>query len=186
MADLKKLAEDASTKAAIAAGRDAAKRAVDDFLSSDEDKAAREVAKSESSKGTRWKLIAFAVLGLFLFVGLVGMLLNYWYWFLALGVLGVVGIYGFWKLRGRLARKKENAVSSEPEKAALPAKVTAKVRVEKAAEDDEAPSAAAAKKAAAERRAESEARARAAAEARVVEEQEVDEELAALKARMKK
>lgn len=167
MADLKKLAEDATTKAMIAAGKDAAKRAAQDLLSSDADREAKEVEDPQASKKRRTKLIVLGVLGLFVFIGLVGLLLNYWQWFLALGVLGMGGLYGYYKLRARRALKqKDEATRVEAAKQA---------EVEVAEET--------ARLAAAEERTRD---ARALAEARAAEAQAVDDELAAMKARIKK
>lgn len=174
MSDLERLADEAATKAALSVGRDAAKRAVHQLL--DGDASASEAPKSGAPKARRWKLLAGVLLGLCLFVGVVGMVLNYWVWFLGAGVLGFAGLYGWWKLRARLGAAKLSA-PPEAKATALPTRSRG-VRV---ATDPEttAPTPA-------ERRAEVEARARALAEARATEEQQVEDELAALKARIKK
>jgi hypothetical protein len=173
MTDLKKLADDATTKAVIAVGRDAAKRAVDGLLSGD-DASVPEPEKAEASKSKRWKLIAMGVLGLFLVVGLIGLLLSYWYWFLGAGVLGVAGLIGYSRLRSRIAKRSLPKEAAKDEDVAAPP-----VRISKAADPEPV------RPSAEERRAEVESRARALAEAQAVREQEVDEELAAMKARLK-
>lgn len=172
MSELERLADEAATKAALAVGRDAAKRAVSQLL----DGEAPSAAEEKAPKARRWKLIAFVLLGLCLFVGLVGMVLNYWVWFLGAGVLGLGGAYGWWRLRQRLAAAKPAAAPAT--KSATPRE---RLRVRDDAEAPEPP-----QQTAAERRAEAEARARAMAEAQAVEQQQVEDELAALKARMKK
>ncbi|MBL8742388.1 MAG: hypothetical protein JNK04_14870, partial [Myxococcales bacterium] len=113
MADLKRLAEDATTKAAIAAGKDAAKRALDDLLSTDEEKAKREAEKAGEQKSRRWKYIALGVLALCLVVGVVGLMLKFWTYFLFAGVLGVAALYGWWRLRKRRSATKDRAPEDE-------------------------------------------------------------------------
>ena len=174
MTDLKRLADDATTKVAIAVGRDAAKRAVDQLLSG-EDKPALPSETTSATKTRRWKIVAVAVLGLFLIVGVIGLLLSYWYWFLAAGVLGLVGLVGWSRLRSRLAKRSPPKDTAKDEAPALEA-----VRVSTKAEVAAPPQVSAEA-----RRAEAEARAHAVAEAHAIREQEVDEELAAMKARLK-
>jgi hypothetical protein len=196
MSDLDRLTKDAATQAALAVGKDAAKRAMRDLLSDGEQPASSptdrgsEKDKAAASKSRRWKIVAVAVLGLFLFVGLIGLVLNYWAYFLGAGVLGLGGLVAWWWFRRRLAASKTEA---QPElKASASAKTEAadasraKVRVsDEPAADDEA--AAEARRAVlAARREELTLRAKALAEARAQQEQEVDEELAAMKARLKK
>ena len=177
MADLKDLAEGVATKASIAAGKDAAKRALDDLLLSDEEKAERAAVETRDSKGRRWKLVAIAVLGLFLIVGVIGLVLNYWQWFLAAGVLGLVGLYAWWRMRRRLGKKAEPAVETV---------APARVATESPKERLRAPDPAEAAEAQARAKEAREARAKELAEARAQSEAEVDEELAAMKARLKK
>ena len=182
MTDLKRLTEDATTKAAIAVGKDAAKRAALELLSGKEESLSE--GDKPGSKNRRWKIAAVAVLGLFLVVGLIGLLMNYWVWFLAAGVVGLAGLVGFTRLRRRLGTKSKEApvqVDAATEKS--PAKVAApdSTRAEKHVEDVESARANQEK-----RKAEREAEARALAEAEALREQEVDDELAAMKARLKR
>jgi hypothetical protein len=174
MSELERLADEAATKAAVAVGRDAAKRAVSQLLQG-ETPAAPD-SEGTTPKARRWKLLAFVLLGLCLFVGVVGMVLNYWVWFLGAGVLGFGALYGWWRLRKRLALRSPAATP-----AAESASAAQRLRVspEAAAPEPTQPTAA-------ERRAELVSRARALAEARAADEQQVEEELAALKSRMKK
>jgi biopolymer transport protein ExbB/TolQ len=167
MADLDKLTQDATTRALISAGRDAARRAASDLLSSDEERAADEAARARASKKKRNKLIVFGVLGLFVLIGVVGLLLSYWHWFLALGLVGFGGWFAWRRVRKR--RALEPAV--EAKRIETAAVVTTK-RIEEEPRETEAEA--------------RERDARARAEARAILEQETDEELAALKARMSK
>lgn len=182
MSDLEQLAKDATTRAALSAGKDAAKRAeraVGSLLADEE-----APAKDESEKKSRnYKIIAVVVLGLFAVIGIVGLLLSYWYWFLVAGVVGLAGLIGYSRLKSRLGKAKaskqvasrEVAASDAAEPALEPAR-TARVAI-----DDEPK-----KPSQAELRAAAEAKAKAIAEAEAIREQEVDDELAAMKARLKK
>ena len=58
MSDLDDVKSELATKAALSAGKDAAKRAVEDLFLSEEEKAEREAKRAEQSKGSRNKLIA--------------------------------------------------------------------------------------------------------------------------------
>lgn len=187
MSDLKNIADDITTKAALAAGKDAAERALEGLLTSDDEKAQKEAKRAAASKTRRFKLIAFGVVGLLLVVGLLGLFLSYWQWFLLAGVLGLGGLYGWYRVRKVLrARKKE----AQPE--ALEAKAeheAAELRVEEA--DEPAPRdreelAEEARRRAAELREQRAHDAQAREEAQAIEEQQIDDELAAMKARLKK
>jgi hypothetical protein len=180
MADLKRLAEDATTRAAIAAGKDAAKRALDDIILSDDEKAKRETEKAEVQKSRRWKYIALAVLGLCLVVGVIGLVLSYWQYFLLAGVLGVGALYGWWRFRKSRAATVEAKVETTEAPPAVAAKTSAEpVRVAKEPEVDAAAERAAAAQAARER-------AEVQREARAEAERQIDDELAQMKARLKK
>src|SRR5436190_12003026 len=102
MADRKNLGEDAATVALLAAGKDAAKRAALDLLSTDEERAAKQAEDARASKQRRWKLLGGGVLVLCVIIGVIGMLVSYWQWFLLAGVLGLGGMFGWWRLRKRL------------------------------------------------------------------------------------
>lgn len=184
MADRKRVSDDFATEAALAAGKSAAKRAVEDLLSTDEEKAQQEAEDAAKSKRKRTKLIAFGVVGLLIVLGVIGLVINYWQWFILAGVVGLVALFGYSRLRKRFRSKRDK--SEEP--AQLSAKSSAK---ELPARDDAKSSALDHDEASLSERAGQirEERARAAAarkEARALEEHEVDEELAALKARLKK
>jgi Flp pilus assembly protein TadB len=158
MADLDKITDELASKAVVAATKDAAKRTVEDLLATDEERAEREAERAASSKSRRNKLIIYGVLGSLLVVGLVGMVLNYWYWFILLGVAGLAGVYAWRKLIKHRAAKK--ARIEEPIEA--PAKKHIADADARAGE------------------------ARALAEAEVEEEQQIEDELAAMKARIRK
>lgn len=157
--------DDAATRALLAAGKDAAKRAAFDLLSSDDEREAAEAERARTSKNRRWKLIAGGVLALFVVIGVVGMLVSYWPWFLLAGVLGFAGLFGWWRVKRRLAARG----SKEPE------------RIEVAPRAKEPSANADAVRRQAEER---ERDAKALAEARATDEQAVEDELEALKARV--
>ena len=219
MSDFEKLANEATTKAVLAVGRDAAKRAVDDLLAGQAGSKPKAPEPTEheakASKAKRWKYAAVGVLGLFLAIGVIGLVMHFWYWFLAAGVLGIAGYVGYTMLRRRVAKgalpaeeKQQRAKDLELEDAEVPAlraieaKRVAPVREAKAIasktatkeldvdasdpEGDARRAELAARRAKLEaRKAELEARTRAA-EAEAIREQEVDDELAAMKARLKR
>jgi hypothetical protein len=106
--DLKKQAEDAARKAMAEAGKDAAKRAALGLFSSDDNAAAEPSDEEPGSNKTRNKLILLGVLGLFVVIGVLGMLMSYWHWFLALGVAGIGGLYLRRRIASRLAARRED------------------------------------------------------------------------------
>ncbi len=176
MAERKRISDDLATQAALAAGKNAAKRAVEDLLSTDEEKAQQEAEDAAKAKRRRTKLIIYAVVGLLIVLGVVGLVINYWQWFILAGVVGLLALFGYSRLRKRFASKKE----SREEPAQLSAKAGVKELPPHEGSDENSR----------HERAEQirEARARQALarrKAREAEEQEVDEELAALKARMR-
>ena len=150
--------DDVATSVALALGKDAARRAVDGLLTSDEDP--RE--KPANSKSRRNKLIVYGILALLVLIGIAGMMLRFWPWFLLLGVIGFVGLYGWSRLRKRFARKAANAADT------VTAKAEPTLRVEAARIDAE------------------EREAQARAEASALAESEIEDELAAMKARLEK
>lgn len=165
MADPKKVVDDLTAQAALAAGKDAARRAVEDLLSTDEEKAQKEAERAAQSKRRRNKLIAYSVVGLILVLGLVGMVLSYWQWFVLAGLVGVAGLYARHRLRKRWREKREQRgelkAAEEKQKLRLPAEprqVSPRAPAEKPRDE----------------------------QARLAEEKEVDQELAAMKARLKK
>jgi hypothetical protein len=161
---LDKLVDKLTTKAALAAGKDA----VDDLLSSDDEKAQKETERAAEAKSKRQKRIAYAVVGLLIVIGVLGLMLSYWHWFLLAGLAGLAGIYGWRRLQARFADDADD--EAEANDASI-----LKVRVSDA---NDAP---------AEHDAEERARdARATKEARAIDEQEIDDELAAMKARLDK
>jgi hypothetical protein len=159
-----KSVEDAAARAVLAMGKEAARRAVDGALSEGEEPVADEAERARASKRRRWKLIAIGVLALFLVVGVVGMLISYWQYFLLAGLVGIAGLFGWWRVRRRLAERKKNRI----EVAAPIVEQAPKVQVRAAETQD------------------SERDARALAEAEAVREQSIEDELAELKARVKR
>ena len=188
MADLEDLKKELASRAALVAGKDAAKRFAEDLLTSDEEKKAKEAA----SKSRRTKYLAYGVVGLLLVLGAVGLVLSYWQYFLLAGLLGVAGLYGYFRLRGRLG----GASKAEPEAKELrvgeqtPKALAPKQSLTREARDAEIARAALAEEEAhlAELRAREEAAKMRALreEQRRADEQAIDDELSAMKARLKK
>ncbi len=161
--DLKRVADDLKTDAMLAAGKSVTKRALAGLVSSDEERAEEAAVK----KRKRTKLLIFGIIGLFVVLGVIGMVVNYWQWFLLAGLVGLAMLYGRYRWRKRRERvdapAPNAAADAEPPVAKLP---------------PEAPNPALEK--------EQRAREAAAREAQTqAEAQAIDEELAALKQRFK-
>lgn len=176
-----------AAKAAVAAGKDAAAKAARGLLGDE--------AKDEAGRRARtWKIVAGLVLALCVVLGLIGLVLNYWLWFLAAGVLGLAGLFGYWRLRAKLAARREakglSAGAIEASAAAVKvvegAERVAKPAARRVDAEGAADAALRAEAAREARRLETERDARARAEAEATREQEVDDELAAMKARLGK
>jgi hypothetical protein len=203
MANPKKLAEEAMAKAMLSAGKDAAKKAAFDLLSTDEERAAVEAEGEEKAaavKKRRVKWIVLGVLGLCVVIGVLGLMMSYWHYFLAAGLLGLAAFYGRWRWRrSRAAKEKAEPSEDEPSKKERAKEEPSKkgqvqreergepkraLRIEQEAgeDDDKAVAEAEARSASASAAAQArEAGARAEAEAA-----EIEDELSALKARLKK
>jgi len=115
VADLKKAANELGARAAFEAAKDAAERALDDALSTEEELAARKLKEAELARRKRKKMLAFGIVGLLLVLGVIGMVVHYWQWFFLLGLLGVAGLYGRYRFRKWRAQKQES--KEEPKKA---------------------------------------------------------------------
>jgi hypothetical protein len=121
--------DDVRAKAAFAVAKRAVEGALDDALMSDEERA----KKDALAKSQRTKRIAQIVIGGLIVIGLIGLIINYWYWALLLGFLGAGGWYLRRRWRARASRKKESSKKESKPVAALRAPVQApkkKVRVE--------------------------------------------------------
>lgn len=124
MSDLKKAAEELGATAALSQAKRAAGRALEDAFSTDEEREAREAREAEEQKKKRRKLLLYGVVGLFLVLGAVGLVLNYWQYFLLAGVVGLLGLYGRHRWRKRRAPKQSPAASKKaPERLAPKARV---------------------------------------------------------------
>jgi hypothetical protein len=177
--DVADLDKEILARAALAAGKDAAKRKLDEVLGDEAPE--KDAPKDEkSSKSRRWKIAIIAVLVLALGIGLVGLMISYWQWFLAAGVVGLAALYGYYRWR---RRKRDTETEAEAEAPARAAKEEPKARVAPLEDQDEVALRALEREKAARERAR---QAEAAREARAQMEQEVDDELAAMKARLKK
>jgi len=152
--------DDIATSVALAMGKDAARRAVDGLLSSDEERAREDGAKSKSRRN---KLIVYGILALLVLVGVAGMMLRFWPWFLLLGLIGFVGLYGWSRIRKRFAGRTAPAADMLTEKAETKLRVQAPADAQDEVRD-----------------------AQARAEANALAEREIEDELLAMKARLDK
>ena len=107
MADLK----DLSSQAAVSAGKDMAKRALEDLTLSPEEKAKRDEERAGARKRTLIKWGAIGVVGVLALVSLVGALASLWYYALGLLVVGGLGAgaYFYAKPKVRALREKAQA-----------------------------------------------------------------------------
>jgi hypothetical protein len=114
---LKKAADELTAKAAFSAAKNALDGALTDALASDEERAQRKAEQAALAKRKRTKLIALIVVGLLLTLGLIGMVLSYWQWFILLGLLGLAALYGRhrWRQRRRARAADEVKAIRSPE-----------------------------------------------------------------------
>lgn len=106
MADLDKDAAELTTKATFRAARDAASKAIDDALLTDEERAQRKAVEVADAKRKRSKTIAIGVVGLLLVLGIIGLVVSYWQWFLLAGLVGLGALYARYRWRKRRGEKK--------------------------------------------------------------------------------
>jgi hypothetical protein len=144
MADLKGLADGAGQRAAIAAGKEMARRAVDDLTLSEEEKAKREEARQQARKKKLVKYGLIGVVGVVAVLSLMSLLAKLWMYAIgALVALGV-GAVSWFTLKPRLAKLKERATARlEAKKRAAEAE---KLRLEAAAREQAAADLASAQK----------------------------------------
>ena len=83
--------------------------------------AERALERETSTPRKRNKRIVQAVIGALVVVGLIGLMLHFWYWSLLLGLVGVVGLYGRHRWRAR------RALREKPEVPALKARIETEV-----------------------------------------------------------
>jgi Flp pilus assembly protein TadB len=123
VSDVGKPADDLGTKAAFAVAKHAAERALEDALLTDEERAKRRAEQDALAKRKRNKRIALVAIGSLLVIGLIGLMLHYWYWSLLLGLAGVAGLYGRHRWRARRAARKKPEVAAAREAPALRARI---------------------------------------------------------------
>ena len=114
MSDDEKLGDDLRAKAAFAL----AKRAMSDALLGDEERAKRDAL----AKSKRTKRIVQIAIGALVVVGLIGLMLHYWYWSLLLGLVGVAGFYARHRWRARREARKKGE-PAPPREIAAPKRV---------------------------------------------------------------
>jgi hypothetical protein len=154
--DDEKLTDDVRAKAAFAVAKHAVERALDDAMLSDEDRAKKRAEETSLARSKRNKRIAIGVIGGLLVIGVIGLMINYWYWALLLGLVGAAGWYARrrWRARSTSRKKPDEPVAKAKAPSEAPAR---KVRVEPPPARIEEPS-----------------------------DESIDDDLAALKARMKR
>lgn len=113
MSDGEKTSDDLRAKAALAVAKHALESALVD-----------PAEKDALARRKRNKRIAQIAIGALVVVGLLGLMLHYWYWSLLLGLVGAAGLYGRRRWRARRAARKELAAAA-PREAPAP-----KVRIE--------------------------------------------------------
>jgi hypothetical protein len=128
MVDPKKAAEELGAKAAFAKAKQAAERAIQDALMSDEERAKAEAERAALAKRKRNKTIAFAIVGVLLVLGAIGMVLSYWQWFFLAGLVGLAGLYARhrWRKSRRAKREKAAEEPVAPKQERAPAKLRVK------------------------------------------------------------
>lgn len=113
MSDLKKAANEMSAKAALSAAKDAAsaaKNAIGDALSTEEERAQRKAERAALAKKRRTKWIVLGVIALLLVLGMIGLAVHYWHWFLLAGLVALAALYG--RYRWRRSRKAHTKAAS--------------------------------------------------------------------------
>lgn len=186
MADLKKLTDDVATRAAIDAGKQAARKALDGILPPDED--APLAGKDLPKSSRKWWIIASVVAAVLVVIGVIGLVMAYWQWFLVAGVVALAGLYGYSRLRRRRAGSRKEASAKKTTVAPESKREKEAVSKPRIAEDDSSRAATKQRLADEERLRQLEAERERAVEreARAERESEVDAELAAMKARIKR
>lgn len=179
MADLDKLTDELAGKAALATGMKVAKRALSDALLSDEERAARDAEEAKAKKGQQTKWIVYGVIGLLLVVGLIGLAVAYWYWFLLAGLAALGVLYGRHRWRKRREARGEIAPATDED-----AELREEIELPRTSSRREAVRSAPASSRA--EPAEPPAPRKPTAEEAEAEAEAVDAELAAMKARLKK
>ena len=114
MADPKDLKRELTTKALLDAGRDAAKRAIEDFTLSDDEKAAREAERAAEAKRRRWKWIAIGVGALVLVISLIFLLAQIWMWILGIAVVAAIAVAIYYYAQRKWRAMREPKVRELP------------------------------------------------------------------------
>lgn len=126
MVDLKKASEELTAKAAFSAAKNVAERAIEDALSSDEERAQRKAEEAALAKKKRTKVLVLGVVGLLLVLGVIGMVVSYWHWFLLAGLVGLAALYGRHRWHERREGKRAESAPPKPARvAAEPPRVRA-------------------------------------------------------------
>lgn len=111
MVDLKGLAEEASHKAALAAGKDMARRALEDLTLSAEEKQRREQERTRARQKTLLKLVAVGAVGLVVVLSVMSLLAKLWMFAIGALVVAGVGAGAYFALKPRLAAWRSRATA---------------------------------------------------------------------------
>lgn len=134
-----KKADEAAARALFEAGKNAAKRALEDFGLSEEEKAVREAERAREAKLRRYKWIAIGVGGLIVILALIFLIAKIWMWVLLLTALGVGGYLAYRWARARLSAPPEiKVVQAKREEDVPPPKVVAVLPPKRDREDEAA------------------------------------------------
>jgi hypothetical protein len=137
MSDAKSSAEALGANAAFAVAKSAAERALEEALLTDEERAKRRAEQDALARRRRTKRIAVGVVGALVVVGLIGLMLHYWYWSLLLGLLGAAGLYARRRFRNRrAARLKPRVAAAAEPRARIEVKAARFEEPEPSIEDD--------------------------------------------------
>jgi Flp pilus assembly protein TadB len=110
VSERKKFTDDALTRGALAAVKNAAARAVEDLTLSDEEKARRELERARAARIRRWKWIAIAVAALMMVIAVVALLAKLWLWMIGLALVVAFAAVGYVLVKRRFSASKRRAL----------------------------------------------------------------------------
>jgi len=111
VSDLKNIADSVGAKAALNAGKDIAKRAIEDLTLSDEEKQQRADERAAGRKKTLIKYGVIGVGGIVLVLSLISVLSQLWMYALGLLVVAGIGAGGYFYLRPKVRALKARATA---------------------------------------------------------------------------
>lgn len=105
------LAESASQRAALASGKEMAKRALEDLTLTPEEKAEREAGRKKGRVKTLVKVVAVGVVGVVAVLSLMSVLASLWMYALGLLVVGGLGAGAYFYVKPKLLALKAKAAA---------------------------------------------------------------------------